>query len=318
MWRNMDQTLGIHSMTNSTHDTLVYRLSQILIKLNSGVKLVPSDLALEFGVNLRTIQRDLNVRFAHLPINRIGSAYVLDPAYLGKLSEADIRRFAEVAGVNKLFPSMDTDFVLGLLRDKGHPSVVVRGHNYEDLGGRRGQFEALEAAIKNHQTIDLTYSKSDTPKQHGSLKPYRLLNSKGIWYLVAVDLEGSIKSFSFTKIQGIELTGQSFTPDPETRNIIESTDGIWFSRSGTEVILKVSQEVAHYFRRRKIVDNQTILRELDDGALHIKVAVADFRQILPIIRYWIPHITVVSPDNLRAELTLGLQSYLQKIYKSSA
>ena len=317
MWRNMALKIGIHSMTHSKHDTLVYRLSQILIKLNSGAKLIPSELAQEFGVNLRTIQRDLNVRFAHLPINRVGSAYVLDPVYLGKLSEPDIRRFAEVAGINKLFPSMDTDFVLGLLRDKGYPSVVVRGHNYEDLGNTRELFEALEAAIKDHQTIHLNYSKSGTPKLHASLKPYRLLNSKGIWYLVAVDLEGSIKSFSFTKIKGFELTGQSFTSDPDTRNIIESTDGIWFSRSGTEVILKVSQEVAQYFHRRKIVDNQTILRVLEDGSLHIKVTVADFRQILPIIRYWIPNVVVVSPDALRAELTSSLQSYLQQVAKQS-
>lgn len=298
-------------MTNSTHDTLVYRLSQILIKLNSGAKLIPSDLAQEFGVNLRTIQRDLNVRFAHLPINRVGSAYVLDPVYLGKLSEADIRRFAEVAGVNKLFPSMDTNFVLGLLRDKGHPSVVVRGHNYEDLGERRELFEALKAAITDHQCIHLTYLKSGVSKRHAFLQPYRLLNSKGIWYLVASTHEGEIKAFSFTKIQAVELAGRSFIPDSETRITIESTDGIWFSKSGTEVILQVSKEVAHYFRRRKIVDNQTIFRELEDGGLHIKVIVADFRQILPIIRYWIPHIIVLTPEGLREELMTELQSYLQ-------
>ena len=51
-------------MTSSNHDTLVYRLAQILVKLNQGEKLDPQALADEFGVNLRTIQRDLNARFA--------------------------------------------------------------------------------------------------------------------------------------------------------------------------------------------------------------------------------------------------------------
>ncbi|MBV5345693.1 MAG: HTH domain-containing protein, partial [Rhodoferax sp.] len=50
------------------HDTLVYRLSQVLQKLNQGESLDPQQLADEFGVNLRTIQRDLNVRFAGLPL----------------------------------------------------------------------------------------------------------------------------------------------------------------------------------------------------------------------------------------------------------
>lgn len=42
-------------MANNNHDTLVYRLAQMLVKLNQGEKLVPLALAEEFGVNLRTI-----------------------------------------------------------------------------------------------------------------------------------------------------------------------------------------------------------------------------------------------------------------------
>jgi hypothetical protein len=48
------------------HDTLVVRLSQMLVKLNQGERLDPRELAGEFGVSIRTIQRDLNVRFAYL------------------------------------------------------------------------------------------------------------------------------------------------------------------------------------------------------------------------------------------------------------
>ncbi len=45
-------------MTRSekVHDKLVYRLSQVLTKLNRGESLDPQGLADEFGVNLRTIQ----------------------------------------------------------------------------------------------------------------------------------------------------------------------------------------------------------------------------------------------------------------------
>ena len=48
----------------SSHDTLVRRLSEMLFKLNQGERLDPAALAEEFGVNIRTIQRDLNERFA--------------------------------------------------------------------------------------------------------------------------------------------------------------------------------------------------------------------------------------------------------------
>lgn len=50
---------------SGNHDTLVYHLAQMLVYLNQGERLSPDDLADKFGVNLRTIQRDLNERFAY-------------------------------------------------------------------------------------------------------------------------------------------------------------------------------------------------------------------------------------------------------------
>ena len=51
-------------MRAANHDTLVRRLALILVKLNQGEKLDPRQLAEEFNVNLRTIQRDINERFS--------------------------------------------------------------------------------------------------------------------------------------------------------------------------------------------------------------------------------------------------------------
>jgi predicted DNA-binding transcriptional regulator YafY len=91
-------------MTTGNHDTLVYRLAQILVKLNQGEKLEPQALADEFGVNLRTVQRDLNERFAYLPLQKTEGRYRLDPAFLGKLNARDIERFDCLEGVRGLFP----------------------------------------------------------------------------------------------------------------------------------------------------------------------------------------------------------------------
>jgi predicted DNA-binding transcriptional regulator YafY len=77
-------------MTEPQHDTIAYRLSQILIKLNQGDHLDPAELAEEFGTHVRTIQRDLKVRLAHLPLLKTRGRYCLEPAYLGKLNFNDI------------------------------------------------------------------------------------------------------------------------------------------------------------------------------------------------------------------------------------
>ena len=73
-------------MSVGTHETLVHRLAQILIRLNQGEKIDPGELANEFGVSLRTIQRDLNERFSYLPLLRTNGKYHIDSAVLGKLT----------------------------------------------------------------------------------------------------------------------------------------------------------------------------------------------------------------------------------------
>src|SRR5947207_2577615 len=113
-------------MASGNHDTLVYRLAQMLVKFNQGEKLDPRSLAEEFKVNLRTIQRDLNVRFAYLPLEKSDGRYYLDPAFLGKLSTRDIERFAALAGIRALFPSLSDEFLSDIFDARMQGAILVK------------------------------------------------------------------------------------------------------------------------------------------------------------------------------------------------
>ena len=298
-------------MTDSNHETLVYRLSQILIKLNQGLKLDPRALAEEFKVNLRTIQRDLNERFAYLPLERLDGYYRLDPTFLGKLSTKDIERFAGLAGVRGLFPSLSDDFLRDIFDDRMQGALLVKGHNYEDLRGKEKLFSALEKSINDRKQIRFEYAKEGTLKTYAGVAPYKLINHKGIWYLTALDAN-KLKSFSFSKIQDLKVLDEGFNWDSSLDSKISTDDGIWHSATQREVILKASPEVAGYFKRRKLIGNQVIEKELSDGSLIISAKVSHDNQILPIVRYWIPNLTIISPDSLQAELEQGLKAYLER------
>ena len=297
-------------MTDSYHETLVYRLSQILIKLNQGLKLNPKALAEEFKVNLRTIQRDLNERFAYLPLEKLDGYYRLDPTFLGKLSTKDIERFAGLAGVRGLFPSLSDDFLRDIFDDRMQGALLVKGHDYEDLRGKEKLFSALEKSINDRKQIRFEYAKEGTLKTYVGVAPYKLINHKGIWYLTALDAN-KLKSFSFSKIQDLKVLDEGFNWDPSLDSKISADDGIWHSATQREVILKASPEVAGYFKRRKLISNQVIEKELADGSLIISAKVSHDNQILPIVRYWIPNLTIISPDALQAELEQGLKAYLE-------
>jgi predicted DNA-binding transcriptional regulator YafY len=296
-------------MGNDFHDTLVYRLAQILIKLNQGEKLDPQALADEFGVTLRTVQRDLNERFAYLPLEKSNGRYHLSQTFLGKLSTRDIERFAGLAGVRGLFPSLSDEFLRDIFDARIQSALLVKGHHYENLGGKEAQFRRLEQAIVARRHVNFTYQKGDADKHYEAVAPFKLVNHKGIWYLAARDAD-KLKTFSFTKIDGLRLMESTFAPDPGIDRTLTEEDGIWLGEEKTEVVLKISSEVAGYFKRRKLIANQVIEKELEDGGLIVSAKVGHVNQVLPVVRYWIPHIRIISPEGLQGEMERDLADYL--------
>lgn len=298
-------------MASDNHDTLVYRLAQMLVKLNQGEKLDPSALADEFGVNLRTVQRDLNERFAYLPLQKTNGRYHLDATFLGKLSTKDIERFAGLAGVRGLFPSLSDDFLRDIFDSRVQGALLVKGHNYENLAGREGLFRSLEEAIIARQKITFDYQKPEGSKHYAEVSPYKLVNHKGIWYLAAMDGE-KLKTFSFSKVERLTVLDVIFEWSQQVDAKLAEEDGVWLSDDRTEVVLKINQEVAGYFKRRKLIANQVIEKELADGGLLISAKVGHQNQVLPIIRYWLPHIRVISPESWQQELEQGMAEYLKR------
>ena len=298
-------------MPTDNHDTLVFRLAQILVKLNQGEKLDPSALADEFGVNLRTIQRDLNVRFAYLPLQKSEGRYHLDVTFLGKLSTKDIERFAGLAGVRGLFPSLNDDFLRDIFDSRVQGALLVKGHNYENLAGKEVQFRDIEKAIVGKRQVAFAYQKPEGLKNYNNVSPYKLVNHKGIWYLAALDGE-KLKSFSFSKISQLKTLEDSYQWSKAIDTRLAEEDGIWLSEERQEVVLKINHEVAGYFKRRKLVANQIIEKELADGGLLISAKVGHPNQILPIVRYWLPHIRIISPEGFQVEFEQGLVEYLKR------
>jgi predicted DNA-binding transcriptional regulator YafY len=301
-------------MSAGNHDTLVYRLAQMLVKLNQGEKLEPQALADEFGVNLRTIQRDLNERFAYLPLIKTYGRYQLDPAILGKLSTRDIERFASLAGIRGLFPSFSDDFLRDIFDTRLQSALLIKGHCYEDLAGKEALFRQLEQTIVARQRIAFDYAKREGSQLYAEIEPYKLINHKGIWYLVAKD-GGKLKTFAFTRIGPLRLNTppSHFDPDPSVEKTLSEEDGIWLGEEKKEIVLKIAKEVASYFKRRKLIANQIIEKELEDGGLIVSAKVGHPNQVLPIVRYWIPHIRIISPEGLQGEIERELSEYLCNI-----
>lgn len=294
----------------TSESTFGLRLTHILRRLNLGEKLYPKQLALEFGVDIRTAQRDLRQRFAFLQLQKEDGKYFLPPSMLGKLQWTDVERFAALAGVQHLFPSLTDTFLREILDNRAQAAWLVKGQQYEDLAGKEALFQSLEAAILNHHPIHYTYQKSDGVKSYHGVHPYKLINHDGIWYLAGMD-GAQLKAFTLVKMERLEVQhNQPFTADAAIEQTLQAEDGIWLNAKKTEVILQINGAAASYFQRRKLVSNQVIEKKLETGSLIVSAKVAHANQILPTVRQWIPHIRIISPEWMQTELNAGLRGYL--------
>ena len=95
--------------------------------------------------------------------------------------------------------------------------------------------------------------------------------------------------------------------------MLKEEDGIWLGEEKKEIVFKIAREIAGYFKRRKLIANQVIEKELEDGGLIVSAKVGHVNQVLPIVRYWIPHIRIISPEGLQTDMEKDLRGYLDKI-----
>lgn len=295
-------------MSQSGHDLLAWRLCTILQKLNQGERLNTDQLAEEFGVHRRTIQRDLLERFAFLPLEKINGLFALSPAYLGRITIRDVECFAGLAGLNGLFPGRDTQFIRELFDSRLQDTLDIHGGNYENLQQRIDDFRALQNTIAQRRLVRFYYRKMDGDKWV-EVAPYRLINNAVIWYLAAAD-RGQPKAYAFGKIGALTSLDTNYTTDPAIESMLDQEDSIWLNEKKIEVVLTVAPAAAIYFRRRKLLAQQVIKKELENGGLIVSGKFAHPNQILPIVRYWIPHVRIVSPEDWQGEMKRQLQAYL--------
>ena len=294
----------------TAHDTIAYRLTQILLRLNSGETLELQALADEFGVHERTIRRDLNERFAFLELKKNGERYTLPPLRLGTLSQQDVQRFAHLAGLQGMAPRLSTEFLKDILDNSAQGALLVRSQSHEDMRSKERELEQLKQAIQNRQMASFAYSKPDGTCKTVAVAPYKLVLQDGTWYLQATDA-GQIKSYAVARITRLLVDTHTFVPDPATTDYLAREDSIWLNTEKTEVVLKIAPPAASYFERRQLIGSQKIEEILADGSLIVSGQIAHPNQILPVVRYWLPCIRVVSPEGLQADLNQQLKEYLE-------
>lgn len=297
-------------MNKGKNEVLADRYADALMRLYSGEKLNCATWMDLYGVTDRTFYRDIN-RLGPIVEKDDAGYYELSPQFKGKLNLSDLRQFAKFVGVEPLFPNNDKRFLRALLDTLTNGSYLVKGHHYEDSSLFDSKMKKLDEIIKKSLCCQFRYN----GKQR-LVHPYKLINSKGIWYIAGVEQsekETVLKAYNMNKLDQLFDTGEQFEVQPEITQKIIDEDGIWFSEEKTEVILKVEPEAAYYFTRRQLFPNQNIIKELDDGGLIFSSKVSSQKQLFPLVQYWMPHVIIISPEPWKNILKQTLLTCINQI-----
>lgn len=283
------------------HDKLAMRLAHILMRFNNGGRFSLEELASEFNVDIRTIQRDLNQRLSFMPIKKENGKYFLESFALGKLSVKDIQNFAMLSGIQELYPKLDEDFITDLLNSKVNSIFMIKNNGFEKVDYEN--FEIISVAILKHNILSFNYKEKSR-----EVKPYKLLNYQGIWYLIA-DEKDKLKHFTFSKIKNIRKNDEIFTPKEEFLDQILNDKNIWLDDS-KEAIVKLDKKAKEYFFRKNILNNFELIDE-DEQSYILKVHFSYDDELLNVVKQWIPYIKIEKPFELKEKLDSILKDYLE-------
>lgn len=289
----------------SKGEKLAQRLSQILARLHQGDAVYKHQLAQDFQVDVRTIERDLGERLRGIVERSADGQWQLTHTARSSIPAKHLHGYARMSGTETLFPDNSLRYLLEQLhRSEQQRTTHVQAIAQEDLRPRAQEFLQLQTAIEQKHTCSFSYK----GKQR-KVQPYKLIHKNGVWYLAAEEGE-KLKNFSVGLIENLLVDQRSlFVPKRSHKEYIDAKDDVWFTDETTEVLLRVAPEVAHYFIRRQLLPHQQQRQDLD-GSLLVTTHINHIDQLLPVVRYWLPHVRIIKPVAWHEKLKAALQEAL--------
>jgi predicted DNA-binding transcriptional regulator YafY len=293
---------------DSKGEKLAQRLSGILARLHQGEALDKHQLTQQFDVDVRTIERDLGQRLRGIAERNTDGLWQLTRTARDTIPAKRLHDYARLTATLHLFPDSSLRYLLEQLETpEPRRATHVQPTPREDLHAKGPLFALLQAAIEQHCECRFTYKAKPRHAQ-----PYRLIHKNGVWYLAAEE-SGRLKNFGVALIEDLQVDEASrFVPKRAHKDYIDAKDDVWFTEGTTEVLLRVAPEVAHYFIRRALLPRQQ-QRADSDGSLLVTTHINHINQLLPVVRYWLPHVRIVKPQAWQEELVAGLHRALRQL-----
>ncbi len=298
---------------NKSHDydKILRRLTTILHRLYEGESLSVTELAKEFNVSTKTIQRDFNERLIRFPIEKSGRRWRMQPGFsIEKVQDLDNLLTLEILetiarGIGGGFASRSEKLFSKL---KNRSETPIRSYvSFEDISKEGELFKLIEKAIVDKRVITFCYH-----DKKRKVDPYRIVNFEGYWYLLAKEHEGVVKKFYIKEIKSVEILEYRFLPDDTLKSRLDSALNAWFDPNSEPFTLHLlaKKSIVKYLRRRPLSPTQTVIAEHVNGDIELELKATSTQEALMLLKGWIPDLAVLSPKYVKEAFEKELKKAL--------
>ncbi|WP_030303233.1 helix-turn-helix transcriptional regulator [Streptomyces katrae] len=306
-------------MVNAAHA----RQLGIIQMLRSRGHVPARDMAERFGVDIRTIQRDITTLAGHgiqidsLPGAKGGYRFAgEDPVHPATLdSDQALRLYVmglldtdagdgerlQAAGI-----SQNVREVMRRINQRFHFDTA----DWYWTGQGSGHLPVLRTAVLTDTALQIVFRTKDGRQESAILKPLGMVWKGGEWHMVAAPPNAEPQRYRLNLIDRIHPTDLTF-PYPEGFSVSSwwATAMEEFGKGDTRVELAVTPAARDELLRLSLKQNSEVAHHEDGGATLV-LYVDRWEWLIPLIASYGPDVTAIGPPELRTALAAHLRAAL--------
>ncbi len=213
-----------------------FRLLNIYERLNKGEKISKRQLADEFGISLKTVQRDIDDLRAYLSenhfdesgtailYNKSKNTYHLVRCVYEWLTNEEAVAVCKVLLESRAFSKKEISVLVEKIimqispNDRKTAEEIIRNELYNYIPLQHGKellspIWQLSRIITERKVIEFDYVRQDNKQTHKVVKPVSILFSEFYFYLIVYDAfkqEDVPVVFRIDRISNLKITGETF------------------------------------------------------------------------------------------------------------
>jgi len=296
------------------YDKALFRYTQIIAKLYGGAKLSNLELSQEFQVSTKTIQRDFTKLVLIFPIFQEKKLWQLEKGFEFKedFSIEDDITLKLLSQASKSFDksfSKRADKLLSRINDNINSPIYTK-IDLEDISNKLREISQLNLAINSQNIIEFAYLKDDY-YYDTVVEPYKIVNFEGFWYLISKK-DGHLRRYYLHNIFDIKILEDTFRKSKKIEELISNAINIWFDEDENfEVELLIDSSIKKYFMRKPIAKSQRLKEFDEDINMIVTLNITHEKEIIPIVKYWLPNIKVLRPIGLNKKIQDEVRKFLE-------